>query len=122
MPMSSNSRLSRAYKNAKTVPFDDDSKFILFSDCHRGDNSFADDFANNRNIYYHALKHYYLEGFQYWRVIKKFFLLTGIKPIGGIIPFGVVGDSWLGYFGNLCRSGALPILPAQLGTIPNYGK
>ncbi len=63
--MSSNSRLSRAYQNAKRVPFDDSSKFILFSDCHRGDNSFADDFANNRNIYYHALKHYYLEGFQY---------------------------------------------------------
>lgn len=63
--MSSNFRLTRAYKNAKTVSFDDTSKFILFSDCHRGDNSFADDFAKNRNIYYHALKHYYLEGFQY---------------------------------------------------------
>lgn len=63
--MSSNFRLSRAYKNAKMVPFDDSSKFIFFSDCHRGDNSFADDFAKNRNIYYHALKHYYLEGFQY---------------------------------------------------------
>lgn len=63
--MSSNFRLTRAYENAKTVPFDDSSKFIFFSDCHRGDNSFADDFANNRNIYYHALKHYYLDGFQY---------------------------------------------------------
>ena len=63
--MSSNFRLTRAYKNAKIVPFNDSSKFILFSDCHRGDNSFADDFANNRNIYYHALKHYYEEGFQY---------------------------------------------------------
>jgi len=47
------------------VPFDDSSKLILFSDCHRGDNSFADDFANNRNIYFHALKHYYSEGFSY---------------------------------------------------------
>ena len=63
--MSSNFRLTRAYENAKTVPFDDTSKFILFSDCHRGDNSFADDFANNRNIYHHALKFYYKEGFQY---------------------------------------------------------
>lgn len=63
--MSSNFRLTRAYQNAKTVPFDDTSKFILFSDCHRGDNSFADDFANNRNIYYHALRFYYNEGFQY---------------------------------------------------------
>ena len=63
--MSSNVRLSKAYKNAKVIPFDDSSKFILFSDCHRGDNSFADDFANNRNIYYHALKHYYAHGFAY---------------------------------------------------------
>ncbi|WGD35523.1 metallophosphoesterase family protein [Olleya sp. YS] len=58
-------KLDRAYKNAKVVPFDDNSKFIFFSDCHRGDNSFADDFSNNRNIYYHALKHYYVEGFSY---------------------------------------------------------
>ncbi|MCW5515063.1 metallophosphoesterase [Muriicola sp. Z0-33] len=63
--MSSNFRLTRAYKNAKVIPFDDSSKFILFSDCHRGDNSFADDFSNNRNIYFHALRHYYNEGFNY---------------------------------------------------------
>lgn len=63
--MSSKTRLDRAYKNAAVVPFNDESKFILFSDCHRGDNSFADDFANNRNIYFHALKHYFMEGFHY---------------------------------------------------------
>ena len=63
--MSSKKRLDYAYANAKVVPFDDSSKFIFFSDCHRGDNSFADDFASNRNIYYHALKHYFNEGFTY---------------------------------------------------------
>lgn len=63
--MYSSKRLSRAYSNAKRISFDDTSKFILFSDCHRGDNSFADDFANNRNIYFHALNHYYNEGFDY---------------------------------------------------------
>ncbi|MFV0539676.1 MAG: serine/threonine protein phosphatase [Aestuariibaculum sp.] len=63
--MSSKTRLDRAYKNAKRIAFNNNSKFILFSDCHRGDNSFADDFANNRNIYFHALKHYYNEGFSY---------------------------------------------------------
>ena len=62
---SAKKKLDRAYNNAKVVAFDNDSKFILFSDCHRGDNSFADDFANNRNIYYHALKHYYVHGFDY---------------------------------------------------------
>jgi hypothetical protein len=63
--ISAKKRLDRAYNQAKIINFNDDSKFILFSDCHRGDNSFADDFANNRNIYFHALKHYYSEGFQY---------------------------------------------------------
>ena len=65
---SSKKRLDNAYKNAKIIDFNDSSKFILFSDCHRGDNSFADDFANNRNIYFYALKHYFKEGFQYCEV------------------------------------------------------
>lgn len=63
--MSSKTRLDRAYKNAHMVEFNNDSKFIFFSDCHRGDNGIADDFAKNRNIYYHALKDYYKKGFQY---------------------------------------------------------
>ncbi|WP_147678465.1 metallophosphoesterase family protein [Algibacter pacificus] len=65
---SAKKRLDNAYKNAKVLDFDDDSKFILFSDCHRGDNSFADDFANNRNIYFHALKYYYDNNFQYCEI------------------------------------------------------
>jgi predicted phosphodiesterase len=65
---SAKKRLDNAYANAKIIYFDNSSKFILFSDCHRGDNSFADDFANNRNIYFHALKHYFDEGFQYCEI------------------------------------------------------
>ncbi len=65
---SAKKRLDRAYKEALKIPFNDDSKIILFSDCHRGDNSFADDFANNRNIYFHALKHYFAEGFHYFEL------------------------------------------------------
>jgi predicted phosphodiesterase len=63
--MSSKTRITNAYKNAKRISFNDSSKFIIFSDCHRGDNSFADDFANNRNVYFHALKHYYNSGYTY---------------------------------------------------------
>lgn len=66
--MSFRSRLDRAYNQARVVPFDDSTRIVLFSDCHRGDNSFADDFANNRNIYFHALKHYYREGFLYFEL------------------------------------------------------
>ncbi|MFD0761913.1 metallophosphoesterase [Lutibacter aestuarii] len=57
--------ISNSYKNAKRIPLKKDSKFIFFSDCHRGDNSYADDFANNSNIYYHALRNYYENDFIY---------------------------------------------------------
>jgi len=63
--MSFYKRFDKAYRTAKRIQFDDSSKIIIFSDCHRGDNTFADDFANNRNIYFHALKTYYNEGFTY---------------------------------------------------------
>jgi predicted phosphodiesterase len=63
--MSSNSRISRAFKNAKKISFNKDSKFIFFSDSHRGDNGFADDFARNRNIFQHALTYYYTSNFTY---------------------------------------------------------
>ncbi len=63
--MSSQTRIKRAYDTARRITFNNDSKFILFSDVHRGDNSFADDFSNNRNTYFHALNHYFKEGFTY---------------------------------------------------------
>lgn len=63
--MSADSRITSAFKNAKRICFNKDSKFVLFSDCHRGDNSFADDFAHNRSIFHYALEHYYTEDFTY---------------------------------------------------------
>ena len=63
--MSANYRISRAFKDAKRICFNKDSKFILFSDCHRSDNGFADDFARNRNIFKHALEHYFKNEFTY---------------------------------------------------------
>lgn len=63
--MSSKRRISRAFKKAKILPLHKNSKFIMFSDTHRGDNSFADDFARNRNIFNFALSQYYAKGFTY---------------------------------------------------------
>ena len=57
--------ISKSYKNAKRIQLNSNSKFIFFSDVHRGDNSYADDFANNRNIYHHALRNYYENDFTY---------------------------------------------------------
>ena len=57
--------LSRAYINAKKIPLNPDSKFILFSDIHKGNNNYADDFAHNRNIFHHALRTYNEQGYTY---------------------------------------------------------
>lgn len=58
-------RLSQAYAEARIEYFDENSRYIIFSDCHRGDNSLADEFAHNLNIYLYALNHYYYNGFVY---------------------------------------------------------
>lgn len=63
--MSTSKRLTEVFKSAEVVSFDDASKFIFFSDCHRGDNSWADDFAHNEKLFFHALNYYYNEGFTY---------------------------------------------------------
>lgn len=58
-------RLTEAYKKARVEYFDEDSKYVFFSDVHRGDGSMSDEFTRNRNIYLHALKHYYENNFTY---------------------------------------------------------
>jgi UDP-2,3-diacylglucosamine pyrophosphatase LpxH len=66
--MSIKKRLTEVFESAMEIPFDDSSKFILFSDVHRADNSWADDFAQNNNLFFFALSQYYKEGFTYIEV------------------------------------------------------
>lgn len=61
-------RLDQAYKNARRIPFHNDSKFIFFSDIHRGDDSVSDEFARNQTVLLHALDYYYNEGYSYIEV------------------------------------------------------
>ncbi len=63
--MSTYERLTQVYQNSFEVPFDQTSRLILFSDVHRGDNSWADDFAHNQSLFFFALEHYFKEGFTY---------------------------------------------------------
>ncbi len=49
----------------KIISFGPNDKFILFSDCHRGDGSWKDDYAPNRNLHLHALSYYLQQGFTY---------------------------------------------------------
>ena len=63
--MSTYSHLSKIFRTAMEIPFDDSSKIVLISDCHKGDGSWVDDFIHNQNLYYCALKYYYKNGFTY---------------------------------------------------------
>lgn len=58
-------RVSQVFESAEQIPFDDSSRFILMSDCHRGDGSWADDFFKNQNLYFAALTHYYNKNYTY---------------------------------------------------------
>ncbi len=63
--MSAVERLTKIFKSAKRIDFDDCSKIVLLSDCHRGDGSWTDDLARNENIYYSALNYYFNNGYTY---------------------------------------------------------
>ncbi len=63
--MAVSDRLTQVFEKSEKIAFDDTSRFVIFSDCHRGDNSWSDEFANNQNTYFHALTQYYNQGFTY---------------------------------------------------------
>ncbi len=58
-------RLNAVFQSAKKIKINDQTKIIIFSDCHRGDYGWSDDFAKNRNIFYYALSFYFNEGYTY---------------------------------------------------------
>ncbi len=63
--MSSSDRMSRAYESAEEISVGDRSRIVIMSDCHRGDGSWADTFAGNRNLFLAALDDYDRKGFTY---------------------------------------------------------
>jgi UDP-2,3-diacylglucosamine pyrophosphatase LpxH len=63
--MSVSKRLDEVFENCKEFLIDEKSKIIFFSDCHRGNNSWADNFARNQNVYFAAMQYYLTEGFTY---------------------------------------------------------
>ena len=61
-------RLTEVFELSTHVPFDDSSRIVFFSDCHRGDNGRADGFARNKGLFIQALTHYHRQGFTYVEV------------------------------------------------------
>ncbi|MCI8327602.1 MAG: serine/threonine protein phosphatase [Lachnospiraceae bacterium] len=63
--MSYTSRIDRAFYYAPTVPLSSHDKYVLFSDCHRGNGTSGDNFLKNQNLYFAALDYYYHHSFGY---------------------------------------------------------
>ena len=63
--MNTEKRLTNAYKEARIEYFDKNSKYIIFSDTHRGDDSVSDEFARNQAIFLHVLNYYNNNDFVY---------------------------------------------------------
>ncbi|MDF2942037.1 MAG: hypothetical protein K0S01_895 [Herbinix sp.] len=63
--MSTSKRLSHVLATSKIITFDESSNFVIMSDCHRGNNSWGDNFSGNQNLYFAALRYYYENGFTY---------------------------------------------------------
>lgn len=61
-------RLSEVFEKSEIIEFTDEDRIVFFSDVHRGDNGWADEFARNQSIYFYALQHYYDAGFNYVEV------------------------------------------------------
>lgn len=58
-------RVSDVYRSSEKIVFDDSSKFIIMSDCHRGDGGWADSFSKNQNVFFYALNYYYNKKYTY---------------------------------------------------------
>lgn len=63
--MSYQSRLNRSFDCAPVLPLNQSSRYVLFSDCHRGSANSNDNFLKNQHLYFSALQHYYQSGFTY---------------------------------------------------------
>ncbi len=63
--MSSNTRINAALEKALHLPLDQNSRYILMSDCHRGCGTANDNFLKNEYLYLAALEYYFDHGFTY---------------------------------------------------------
>ncbi len=63
--LSTQSRLRGVYQKAKVIPYNASSKFVLMSDCHRGQGNTNDNNLPNQTFFFAALEHYFQRGFTY---------------------------------------------------------
>lgn len=63
--MSYYSRLQKSFEGACRLPLNQQTAYVLFSDCHRGVGTSNDNFLKNRPLFMAALQYYYRRNFTY---------------------------------------------------------
>lgn len=63
--MNAYQQISNAFTDAYCLPLRQCSKYVIFSDCHRGTGKANDNFLKNEFIYLAALEYYFQKGFTY---------------------------------------------------------
>lgn len=58
-------RLWKTYTQSPVVPYADSTKYVLMSDCHRGQGNAGDNFLSNQHLFFGALEYYYKNGNTY---------------------------------------------------------
>lgn len=58
-------RLDRAFEHAQVLPIHENTRYVLFSDCHRGTGTSYDNFLKNQHLYIAALQYYMQKGYHY---------------------------------------------------------
>lgn len=58
-------KLTKAFNESKVLSYDNFSKIVLMSDCHRGSGNWGDNFLGNQHLFFGALSYYYQNGFTY---------------------------------------------------------
>lgn len=61
-------RIESAFQDATTLPITHQTRYVFFSDCHRGTGNSNDNFLRNANQYLAALQYYYQHDFHYIEV------------------------------------------------------
>lgn len=63
--MGCHKRIDRALEHALHLPLNSGSRYMIISDCHRGEGTANDNFLKNQHLYFAALEHYFKRGFFY---------------------------------------------------------
>ena len=63
--MSTSKRLTQVLSSSTVMSFNDSSRIVIMSDCHRGIGGWSDNFSDNQNLFFAALTYYYERGYAY---------------------------------------------------------